>query len=44
MFAEYAKAYGKEVEVKKPLDQQIQKASDRTNITETAPDKGDIQR
>ena len=44
MFAKYAKAYGKEVEVKEPLDQQIQKASGRTDITETAPEKGDIQR
>ena len=44
MFAKYANAYGKEVEVKKPLDQQIQTASDRINTADTAPDKGDIQR
>lgn len=44
MFAEYAKAHGREVEAKKPLDQQIQKASDRTTIADAAPEKGDIQR
>lgn len=44
MFAKYAKAYGREVEEKKPLDQQIQKASDRTSTSESAPEKGDIQR
>lgn len=41
---EYAKAHGREVEVKKPLNQQIQTASDRINIADTTPDKGDIQR
>lgn len=30
MFAKYAKAYGKEVEVKEPLDQQIRQAEART--------------
>lgn len=44
MFAEYAKAHGREVEAKKPLDHQIQEASDRTSTSESAPEKGDIQR
>lgn len=43
MFAEYAKAHGREVEARQPLDQQIKKASDRTVIAEAAPEKGDIQ-